>query len=254
MKIQFEIITPERSVLKDEIDQITVPTKEGEITILPNHIPLISVLTAGELIIKKGEEVTNLAVSSGVIEVRPGSELYIVADTAERAEQIDIARAEAARQRAEELMKQQQIADVDYARIQAKLEKELARLKSKLASAQGNDLVDQAAEINGIKVLAAQLEGADATGLRETLDKLKDKLNSAAIVLAAVADGKVSLIAGVTPDLTAKIKAGDLVNMVAQQVGGKGGGRPDMAMAGGTQPEHLAHALSGVVDWVKART
>ncbi|MBI2287258.1 MAG: alanine--tRNA ligase [Nitrosomonadales bacterium] len=133
------------------------------------------------------------------------------------------------------------------------LEKELARLKSKLASAQGDDLVDQAAEINGIKVLAAQLEGADATGLRETLDKLKDKLKSAAIVLAAVADGKVSLIAGVTPDLTAKIKAGELVNMVAQQVGGKGGGRPDMAMAGGTQPEHLAAALASVPAWVKAK-
>ncbi|OGA27037.1 MAG: alanine--tRNA ligase, partial [Betaproteobacteria bacterium RIFCSPLOWO2_12_61_14] len=133
------------------------------------------------------------------------------------------------------------------------LEKELARLKSKLASAQGDDLVNQAAEINGIKVLAAQLEGADATGLRETLDKLKDKLKSAAIVLAAVADGKVSLIAGVTPDLTARIKAGDLVNMVAQQVGGKGGGRPDMAMAGGTQPEHLAAALASVPAWVKAK-
>ena len=133
------------------------------------------------------------------------------------------------------------------------LEKELARLKSKLASAQGDDLVNQAAEINGIKVLAAQLEGADATGLRETLDKLKDKLKSAAIVLAAVADGKVSLIAGVTPDITAKIKAGDLVNMVAQQVGGKGGGRPDMAMAGGTQPEHLAAALASVPAWVKAK-
>jgi len=133
------------------------------------------------------------------------------------------------------------------------LEKELARLKSKLASAQGDDLVDQAQDCNGIKVLAAQLEGADATGLRETLDKLKDKLKSAAIVLAAVADGKVSLIAGVTPDLTAKIKAGDLVNMVAQQVGGKGGGRPDMAMAGGTQPENLAAALASVSAWVKAK-
>ncbi len=133
------------------------------------------------------------------------------------------------------------------------LEKELARLKSKLASAQGDDLVDQALDCNGIKVLAALLEGADATGLRETLDKLKDKLKSAAIVLAAVADGKVSLIAGVTPDLTAKIKAGDLVNMVAQQVGGKGGGRPDMAMAGGTQPEHLAAALASVSNWVKAK-
>jgi len=133
------------------------------------------------------------------------------------------------------------------------LEKELARLKSKLASAQGDDLVDQTLDCNGIKVLAAQLEGADATGLRETLDKLKDKLKSAAIVLAAVADGKVSLIAGVTPDLTARIKAGDLVNMVAQQVGGKGGGRPDMAMAGGTQPEHLAAALASVPAWVKAK-
>jgi alanyl-tRNA synthetase len=133
------------------------------------------------------------------------------------------------------------------------LEKELARLKSKLASAQGDDLVNQAVDCNGIKVLAALLEGADAAVLRETLDKLKDKLKSAAIVLASVADGKVSLIAGVTADLTAKIKAGELVNMVAQQVGGKGGGRPDMAMAGGTQPEHLAAALASVPDWVKAK-
>jgi alanyl-tRNA synthetase len=133
------------------------------------------------------------------------------------------------------------------------MEKELARLKSKLASAQGDDLVSQVVEINGVKVLAALLEGADAAVLRETLDKLKDKLKSAAIVLAAVADGKVSLIAGVTPDLVAKIKAGDLVNMVAQQVGGKGGGRPDMAMAGGTQPGHLPSALGSVPDWVKAR-
>jgi alanyl-tRNA synthetase len=133
------------------------------------------------------------------------------------------------------------------------MEKELARLKSKLASAQGDELVVQAVEINGIKVLAALLEGADAAVLRETLDKLKDKLKSAAIVLAAVSEGKVSLIAGVTPDLIAKIKAGELVNMVAQQVGGKGGGRPDMAMAGGTQPEHLASALSSVPTWVKAK-
>ncbi|HEY8887007.1 MAG TPA: alanine--tRNA ligase [Gallionella sp.] len=133
------------------------------------------------------------------------------------------------------------------------MEKELARLKSKLASAQGDDLVSQAVEINGIKVLAALLEGADAAVLRETLDKLKDKLKSAAIVLAAVTEGKVSLIAGVTPDLIAKIKAGELVNMVAQQVGGKGGGRPDMAMAGGTQPEHLATALNSVPAWVQAK-
>jgi len=133
------------------------------------------------------------------------------------------------------------------------MEKELARLKSKLAGAQGDELLNQAVEISGVKVLAALLEGADAAVLRETLDKLKDKLKSAAIVLAAVADGKVSLIAGVTPDLVAKIKAGELVNMVAQQVGGKGGGRPDMAMAGGTQPEHLASALDSVPAWVKAK-
>jgi alanyl-tRNA synthetase len=132
-------------------------------------------------------------------------------------------------------------------------EKELAALKSKLASAQGDELVDQAQDINGVKVLAAKLEGADAAALRETMDKLKDKLKTAAIVLASVADGKVSLIAGVTTDTTAKVKAGELVNFVAQQVGGKGGGRPDMAQAGGTQPENLAKALAGVNDWVKAK-
>jgi alanyl-tRNA synthetase len=102
-------------------------------------------------------------------------------------------------------------------------------------------------------VLAAQLDGADATALRTTLDQLKDKLKSAAIVLGSTADGKVSLIAGVTADLTAKVKAGELVNMVAQQVGGKGGGRPDMAQAGGTQPENLAAALAAVNNWVAAK-
>jgi alanyl-tRNA synthetase len=133
------------------------------------------------------------------------------------------------------------------------LEKELAQLKSKLASAQGDELLSQAAEINGVKVLAALLEGADVQMLRETLDKLKDKLKSAVIVLAAVDGDKISLIAGVTSDLVARIKAGELVNMVAQQVGGKGGGRPDMAMAGGTQPEHLAVALASVPAWVRAK-
>jgi alanyl-tRNA synthetase len=133
------------------------------------------------------------------------------------------------------------------------LEKELAALKSKLASAQGDDLLSQAQDINGVKVLAAKLDGADAAVLRETLDKLKDKLKSAAIVLASVTDGKVALIAGVTQDATAKVKAGELVNFVAQQVGGKGGGRPDMAQAGGTQPEKLAEALQSVVAWVKER-
>ncbi|MBN8283127.1 alanine--tRNA ligase [Zoogloea sp.] len=130
------------------------------------------------------------------------------------------------------------------------LEKELARLKSKLAASQGDDLVSQAADVAGAKVLAAVLEGADATALRETLDKLKDKLKSAAVVLASVSDGKVSLIAGVTADLTGKVKAGELVNFVAQQVGGKGGGRPDMAQAGGTDAAALPAALASVAAWV----
>ena len=133
------------------------------------------------------------------------------------------------------------------------LEKELARLKSKLAAAQGDDLVSQAVEVKGVKVIAATLEGADATALRETLDKLKDKLKSAAIVLASTSEGKVSLIAGVTADLTGKVKAGELVNFVAQQVGGKGGGRPDMAQAGGMNPSALPAALASVKGWVEAK-
>ena len=133
------------------------------------------------------------------------------------------------------------------------LEKELARLKSKLAASQGDDLVNQASEVKGARVLAATLDGADINGLRETMDKLKDKLKSAAIVLASVADGKVTLIAGVTADLTGRVKAGELVNMVAQQVGGRGGGRPDMAQAGGTQPENLAAALASVPAWVEGK-
>ncbi|TYC61353.1 alanine--tRNA ligase [Zoogloea oleivorans] len=130
------------------------------------------------------------------------------------------------------------------------LEKELARLKSKLAASQGDDLLAQAADVAGAKVLAAVLEGADVATLRETLDKIKDKLKSAAVVLASVIDGKVSLIAGVTPDLTGKVKAGELVNFVAQQVGGKGGGRPDMAQAGGTDAAALPAALASVAGWV----
>ena len=133
------------------------------------------------------------------------------------------------------------------------LEKELSRLKSKLASSQGDDLADQAIAVGSAKVLAAKLDGADAKTLRETMDKLKDKLKSAAIVLGAVEGDKVTLIAGVTADLTAKVKAGELVNFVAQQVGGKGGGRPDMAQAGGTEPAKLPEALASVGDWVKAR-
>ncbi len=133
------------------------------------------------------------------------------------------------------------------------LEKELARLKSKLASSQGDDLATQAVEVAGVKVLAATLDGADANALRETMDKLKDKLKSAAIVLASVSDGKVSLAAGVTTDLISKVKAGELVNFVAGQVGGKGGGKPDMAMAGGSDASKLPQALTSVTDWVASK-
>lgn len=133
------------------------------------------------------------------------------------------------------------------------LEKEVAALKGKLASSQGDELVAQAVDVKGLKVLAAQLDGADAKALRETLDKLKDKLKSAAIVLATVEGGKVQIAAGVTADATGKVKAGELVNFVAQQVGGKGGGKPDMAMAGGTEPAKLGAALASVQGWVAER-
>ena len=133
------------------------------------------------------------------------------------------------------------------------LEKELASIKARLASGQGDELLAQAVDINGIKVLAATLDGADVATLRQVMDKMKDKLKSAAIVLASVADGKVTLIAGVTADATSKVKAGELVNFVAQQVGGKGGGRADMAQAGGTDPSALPAALAGVSAWVGER-
>jgi len=131
------------------------------------------------------------------------------------------------------------------------IEKQLKKLQSKLASSQGDDLTRSAVEINGVKVLAAQIEGADVNTLRETLDKLKDKLAPAAIVLAAVDGDKVTLVAGVSKSITDKIKAGQLVNHVAQQVGGKGGGRPDMAQAGGKEPEKLPQALASVPAWVE---
>jgi len=133
------------------------------------------------------------------------------------------------------------------------LEKELSRLRSKLASGQGSDVAAQAIDVKGSKVLAATLDGADKKALREAMDRLKEKLKSAAIVLGAVQDGKVTLIAGVTADLTGKVKAGELVNYVAQQVGGKGGGRPDMAEAGGSEPAKLAGALETVKPWVAER-
>lgn len=130
------------------------------------------------------------------------------------------------------------------------LEKEVSALKGKLASSQGDDLMGQAVDVKGVKVLAAMLEGADAKTLRDTMDKLKDKLKTAAIVLAAVDGNKVQIAAGVTADTVGRVKAGELVNFVAQQVGGKGGGKADMAMAGGTDASGLPKALASVQAWV----
>ena len=133
------------------------------------------------------------------------------------------------------------------------LEKQLSQLSGKLAANRGDELTSQAQAIGGAKVLAAAVDGVDVAGLRDLMDQLKNKLGSAVVVLGAAGDGKVSLIAGVTADLTAKVKAGELVNMVAQQVGGKGGGRPDMAQAGGNDPSKLDGALKSVPDWVRAK-
>ena len=133
------------------------------------------------------------------------------------------------------------------------LEKQLAQMSGKLAANRGDELVSQAETMGAAKVLAAQVDGVDAAALRELLDQLKNKLGSAIVVLGAANEGKVSLIAGVTADLTAKVKAGELVNMVALQVGGKGGGRPDMAQAGGTEPAKLGAALKSVPDWVRGK-
>jgi len=133
------------------------------------------------------------------------------------------------------------------------LEKEVSALKGKLASSQGDELMTQAVDVKGLKVLAAKLDGADAKTLRDTMDKLKDKLKTAAIVLAAVDGDKVQIAAGVTADSVGKVKAGELVNFVAQQVGGKGGGKPDMAMAGGTDASGLPKALASVQAWVAER-
>jgi alanyl-tRNA synthetase len=134
-----------------------------------------------------------------------------------------------------------------------KLEKEVQQLKSKLASGQGGDLTSQAKDVGGIKVLAAQIEGADAKSLRDAVDKLKGKLGTSVIVLGTVQEGKVVLVAGVSADLLTRVKAGDIAGAVAAQVGGKGGGRADFAQAGGTQPENLGVALAGVETLVRSR-
>jgi alanyl-tRNA synthetase len=134
-----------------------------------------------------------------------------------------------------------------------RLEKEVQQLKSKLTSGQGGDLTSQAKDVDGIKVLAAQIDGADAKSLRDAVDQLKSKLGSSVIVLATVQDGKVVLVAGVSADLLDRMKAGEIAGAVAAQVGGKGGGRADFAQAGGTQPENLSRALAGVESLIRSR-
>jgi alanyl-tRNA synthetase len=131
------------------------------------------------------------------------------------------------------------------------LERDLERLKSRLAASHGEDLVAQAIDIDGLKVLAARLDGVDTKGLRATVDQLKNKLGSAAVVLATVDGDKVTLVAGVTADYTDRIEAGPLANFVAQQVGGRGGGRPDMAQAGGNDPTRLEQAIKAVPNWIR---
>ena len=192
--------------------------------------------------------VMEAGVAAGVRRIEAVCGDIAVASVQQQQAQLDAVATEVKAQPAEAAARVAQI--LDHVKT---LEKELTRLKSRLAAAQGDDLVNQAVAVKGIKVLAAVLDGADATALRETLDKLKDKLKSAAIVLASTSEGKVSLIAGVTADLTGKLKAGELVNFVAQQVGGKGGGRPDMAQAGGTAPAGLPAALASVKAWVEQR-
>ncbi|MDB2448871.1 alanine--tRNA ligase [bacterium] len=190
--------------------------------------------------------VSETGVASGVRRIEAVAGLYALAEVHRQQDRLDqvaavfksgadqvVERASQAQQRVREL------------------ERSVEQLKSKLAANAGSDLASSAVEIDGIQVLAAELEGADAKTLRATLDQLKDKLKTAAIVLAAVNDGKVQLAAGVTKDSIGRIKAGDLVNQVASQVGGKGGGKPDMAMAGGTEPDKLADALASVPAWVK---
>ncbi len=130
MQMNFKIVTPDGIIYEDVVDQVSLPTKSGEITVLPHHIPLISVIRSGEIRIQKQNEETALAVSSGVLEVRENNEIIVIADTAERAEHIDLERAETARKRAEELLKQEVFEDDrQFALLQAQMEKELARIR-----------------------------------------------------------------------------------------------------------------------------
>ena len=133
------------------------------------------------------------------------------------------------------------------------LEKELAQYKQQVASQAGADLLSQAIEFNGVKTLIANLEGVEAKSLRGMVDDLKNRMGSGIILLATASDDKVSLIAGVTKDLIGRVKSGELVNVAAQEVGGKGGGRPDMAQAGGSQPENIEAALKAAESWLTVK-
>ncbi len=192
--------------------------------------------------------VSESGVAAGIRRVEAVTAEAALAHTHELEAELDSAARALKTSRAEVPAKVQQMLD----QLRA-LEKELSKFKSKLASSQGVDIAAQAVEVNGAQVLAAAIDGADAKSLRDTLDQLKGRFKSAAIVLGSTDGPKVTLIAGVTSDLTGRIKAGDLVNHVATQVGGKGGGRADMAQAGGTMPEKLPAALASVKSWVEQR-
>ncbi len=192
--------------------------------------------------------VTEGGVAAGVRRIEavtgPGALAYAQAQEATLREVADLVRAQPQEITARLAQIQDQVKS---------LEKELARYKSKMAAAQGDDLAAQAVDVAGIKVLAAAIEGADAKALRELADKLRDKLKSCALVLGSVVEGRVALIAAVTPDATSRVKAGELVNFVAGQVGGKGGGKPDLAQAGGSETDKLPAALHSVESWVRGK-
>jgi alanyl-tRNA synthetase len=133
------------------------------------------------------------------------------------------------------------------------IEKELEKLKRQIASNAATDVLSEVYEIKDVKVLSVVLQGVEAKALRTMVDDFKNQLGSAVIVLGIAEQSKVNLIVGVTKDLVSRVKAGELANFVAQQVGGKGGGRPDMAQAGGTQPQNLGSAISSVQDWLQEK-
>ena len=280
LRFDFSHFEPVRAEQLTEIERLVNSAIRGNVSVETRIMPVDEALQAGAMALfgeKYGHEVRVLSMGDFSVELCGGTHVSRVGDIglfkiiqetgiASGVRRIEAITGEAAIAHVEQTEKQLQgIAELmkgsaDDVRNKVsqlldrnrKLEKELDRIKAKLASQQGSDLASQAVEIGGIKVLAARLDGAEAKTLRDTVDQLKNRLGAAAVVLATVAGDKVSLVAGVSKDQTGRIKAGDLVSTVARQVGGRGGGRPDMAQAGGDQPENLDAALASVPDWVRA--